>query len=950
MLSPRYWTFLLIVFAAIAFSMYKKLNQPDLIVSPSDAYDYRYLELDNGLRTLLVQTPESEKAAAAVSVEVGSGDDPKGREGLAHFLEHMLFLGTEPFPDAGEYQAYISRNGGSHNAFTAYGQTTYFFDINNSEMKGALDRFAPFFISPTFDEQFVEREKNAVHAEYKSKYKDDFRRIYSAEKQAMNPEHPLASFATGNLDTLSDREDSKIRDELLKFYDEYYSSDRMTLVLAGNYSLDQLEQWAVSHFSDIPKRDTQPVKSKAPLFTEGQLPLDMNIEPVKEIRRLQFTFPLPPSKHLYQFKPIQVISNLLGHEGEGSLLEFLKEKGWAESLSAGRSFATDNETTMVVQVSLTKKGLLHTEQITQALMYYIDLLKDQPLPGYLIEEQAQLSELSFRFQEQSRLSDYVVRLSSNLLVYSAHDSIYGDYKWQAISQPTLKPFLDALNSENMLRTLIAPNVPTDIQDPWYQTNIRLRPSRYSSQDIETAGLDQMHLPAANPFVPENFELISAADHKSPQALIDEADRSLWYYAETDFKQPKAHVRVLLEQQAVQNSARQRVLARLYSRTVNEALNTYSYPAYLAGLSYNLSTTGQGLLLHIGGYQDKLPELLSRILKEMQTVELDEDAFTRYKNSLQRGLENQLKGKPYQRTLEELKHWLYEPSFNQQQLLTELATVKREDVLAFAENFHQKLAQEIYVHGNLNEQQARDMAAMVNQYFPANSPQLSPAEVLQAPVGEYQQQLQLDHQDNAFTLYIQGDDTSDRSRASFSLLGQILSAPYYQYMRTEQQLGYIVFATPYPQQTVPALAFIVQSPDTEPQQLLQHSETFFKQYKEKLAALTPEEFSSFKQGLINLLLEKPKNLAEKASRFWRELNQHRYQFNTMESIAKEVETLTLEDITTLYKQAISDKQRPWLMMIQGGELQDVAQLSDVKRNDLARFALPQPGKKVATNEK
>ena len=500
-----------------------------------------------------------------------------------------------------------------------------------------------------------------------------------------------------------------------------------------------------------------------------------------------------------------------------------------------------------------------------------------------------------------------------------------------------------------LRTLIAPNVATDIQDPWYETNIRLRPGRYSRQDTETTGLDQMHLPDANPFVPENFELISAANQTIPQALIDEANRSLWYYADTDFKQPKAHVRVLLEQYDIQNSARERVLARLYSRTVNEALNTYSYPAYLAGLSYNLSTTGQGLLLHIGGYQDKLPELLSRILTEMQTIELDDDAFVRYKNSLQRALENQLKGKPYHRTLEELKHWLYEPSFNQQQLLAELASVERQDVLTFAENFHKKLAQEIYIHGNLNEQQAHDMAAMVNQYFPANNQQLSPAELLQAPIGLFQQQLQLDHQDNAFTLYIQGSDSSDRSRASFSLLGQILSAPYYQYMRTEQQLGYIVFATPYPQQTVPALAFIVQSPETAPQQLLQHSETFFKQYEEKLSALTPDEFASFKQGLVNLLLEKPKNLAEKASRFWRELNQHRYQFNTMESIAKEVETLTLDEITTLYKKAISEKQHPWLMMVQGGELQDVAQLSEIERNELARFTLPTAVKKSAADK-
>ncbi|WP_419811413.1 insulinase family protein [Bacterioplanoides sp.] len=940
MLSPRYWTFLFIVLAAIAFSMYQRLDQPELIVSPSDPYQYRYLELDNGLKTLLVSTPQADKAAAAVSVAVGSGDDPQNREGLAHFLEHMLFLGTEPYPEAGDYQAYISRNGGSHNAFTANSQTTYFFEVNNTAMEGALDRFAPFFISPTFDAQYVDREKNAVHAEYKSKYKDDFRRIYSAEKQAMNPEHPFASFSTGNLDTLADRDGSSIRDELLDFYAKHYSSEKMTLVLAGNYSLEQLEQWAVSHFNAVPQQQTEQKPAPVPLFTEGQLPLDLNIEPVKEIRRLQFTFPLPASKHLYQYKPIQVISSLLGHEGEGSLLAFLKQRGWAEGLSAGRSMASDHETTLVVQVSLTQKGLLHTDQITQALMYYIDLMKQSPLPEYLSQEQANLSELEFRFQEQGRLSDYVVRLSSNMLVYKPHDVIYGDYKWQAISQPTIKPFLDGLSADNMLRTLIAPNVTTEIVDPWYGTNIRLRPSTFPALELTTSGLEAMHLPQANPFIPENLELLADSVTDTPIALINEAERALWYYAETDFKQPKSHVRVLLQQPDIQSSARQRVLARLYTRTVNEALNTYSYPAAIAGLSYNLSVNGQGLLLHIGGYQDKLPELLQRVLTEMKQAQLNDDEFTRYKNSLQRALENQLKGKPYQRSLEELKHWLYQPAFSPQQLLAELKQVTRDDVTEFAAGFGNKIAHQLYVHGHLSQAQASDMADKVQAVFPANHALLTPALVRKAPAGQYQQQVHVDHQDTAFTLYVQGSDTSDRSRATMSLMGQILSAPYYQYMRTEQQLGYIVFATPYPQQTVPALAFIVQSPEATPENILQHSQTFFTQFAEQLASMSQEEFVNFQNGLVNLLLEKPKNMAEKASRFWRDLGDQRYSFDSMPAIAEQVKQLSLEDIQSMYQKAIIQQQQPWLLFVNGGELTDIAELSDIDREAMELFKLPQ----------
>src|SRR5690554_7842625 len=135
----------------------------------------------------------------------------------------------------------------------------------------------------------------------------------------------------------------------------------------------------------------------------------MNIEPVKEIRRLQFSFPLPESQSIYQHKPVQFLSHLLGHEGEGRLLALLKEKGWAEGLSSGRSLSTKNENLLVVQVQLTRSGLLHVDHITQALLRYIDLLKQQALPDYLYSDQQQLSELMFPSQEQARLTDNVIR-------------------------------------------------------------------------------------------------------------------------------------------------------------------------------------------------------------------------------------------------------------------------------------------------------------------------------------------------------------------------------------------------------------------------------------------------------------------------------------------------------------------------------------------------------------
>ena len=86
--------------------------------SPNDPRDYRFLTLSNGLRVLLVSDPKTDKAAASLVALRGSFHEPKEYLGLAHFLEHMLFIGTKKYPEVNAYQAYINAHGGSSNAYT----------------------------------------------------------------------------------------------------------------------------------------------------------------------------------------------------------------------------------------------------------------------------------------------------------------------------------------------------------------------------------------------------------------------------------------------------------------------------------------------------------------------------------------------------------------------------------------------------------------------------------------------------------------------------------------------------------------------------------------------------------------------------------------------------------------------------------------------------------------
>ena len=145
----------------------------DIIVSPAETRKFRYIKLDNGLRALLIQDEATTKSAAALDVNVGSGLDPKDRPGLAHFCEHMLFMGTEKYPDENEYSEFISNNGGYNNAWTSLTSTNYQFEVSVEAFKETLDRFAQFFICPLFNKDSVDREMNAVDSENKKNLQND---------------------------------------------------------------------------------------------------------------------------------------------------------------------------------------------------------------------------------------------------------------------------------------------------------------------------------------------------------------------------------------------------------------------------------------------------------------------------------------------------------------------------------------------------------------------------------------------------------------------------------------------------------------------------------------------------------------------------------------------------------------------------------------------------------
>ncbi|XP_065618930.1 insulin-degrading enzyme-like 1, peroxisomal [Quercus suber] len=140
-------------------------EEAEIVKARTDTREYRRIVLHNSLQVLLIADPDTDKCAASMSVSVGSFSDPQGLEGLAHFLEHMLFYASEKYPLEDSYSKYITEHGGCTNAFTSSENTNYYFDVNTDGFEEALDRFAQFFIKPLMSADATTREIKAVDSE-----------------------------------------------------------------------------------------------------------------------------------------------------------------------------------------------------------------------------------------------------------------------------------------------------------------------------------------------------------------------------------------------------------------------------------------------------------------------------------------------------------------------------------------------------------------------------------------------------------------------------------------------------------------------------------------------------------------------------------------------------------------------------------------------------------------
>ena len=886
-----------------------KSKSSEIVTSPNDQREYRHIRLDNQLDVLLISDPSTDKAAASLDVYIGSYQNPADRAGLVHFLEHMLFLGTEKYPDPGEYQRFISEHGGSHNAGTGLENTNYFFDIDAAYLESALDRFAPFFSSPNFDAKYVDRERNAVESEYRLKIKDDGRRMMDVLQEQINPQHPLSKFTVGNLETLADWEDRPVRDELLAIYKKYYSANIMKLVVLGSESLDELQAMVEPRFKVVENANVVVGAHSAPLFEPERLPMQISARPLQNSRELSLSFPLPKMLPHWQKKPANYLAALIGHEGDGSLLDVLKKRGWAEALGAGVPLEDRGSALFSVDISLTPQGLEHQQQIVEMFFAWVALIREQGIESWRYDERAQLNDIAFRFQEKQNPISYVSSLSSMMQRYPVVDLLQANYLMNDFDAQLVAEVAGLLTAGNMMLQLTAPEVETDQISQMYQTP-------YSVAEIPNSALQkwraprtfaELSLPSHNPYIPSDLELLDEAGD-IPQLLMESESLTAWHLPDTRFGVPKAHIIAALETTGV-DSPEMAAAIQLYLAYVEDQLGASVYPATEAGLNFSLQPSNKGFTLVIGGYSDRQSALLADILEALKNPQWQQARFDRIQQTMFRDLNNFRREYPFRQVVASLYSML-KGQWTPLQKAAAVDQLTMPELAQLVENFNANLQLKVLISGNLNLQSAKEIVTSLSSWtqLKAVQPLQSVAKLNPSNKQVYRAQIPVDHSDAAFMLYMQGRNDSLTERAHMLLIAEMLSAPFYTSLRTEKQLGYVVAAFASNHLRVPGVAFLVQSSSVNEQALRSEFDQFLSGYADQVALLNQEDLDRYRSSVLSNLQEKPKNLVELNGRFMESVNLGYNNFDFRQQLAEEISTVSLSSLSQAYKAVVISDAR------------------------------------------
>ncbi|KAJ2721852.1 metalloprotease [Coemansia sp. Benny D115] len=893
--------------------------------SANDRRKFRVIRLPNNLTVICAQDYDSAESAAALSVGVGSLANPPKFQGLAHFLEHMLFQGSEMYPSENEYNAYLSSHSGDANAYTTDTQTVYHFSLANKGLEGALSRFSRFFIDPLFNADSVDREVMAVDSEHKGNLQKDGRRWYQLLKSLSNPDHAFSLFPTGDVDTLkgeADRQGVALRDELLKFHSKYYSADVMKLAISGNHTLDQLTEWAVSMFTEVQSKGDTTYTSETKPITKAELGRIVYYETVMDIRQLALIFPMPDLEHTYRSGALAYIETLLNRQDAGSLYDHLKNKNWVTHLDAGSFLHLGQSGTIFgIEIDLTRQGLENYDEVIRTCFGYLQKLDQDGPQEWYFEELRTLQALNYRYYKRSDAEGWVISATNvlnNPFVQPGH-VVSNGHMLDKFSADEISQLMGFLNPSNYLVTLGSKTqaaVEYDKEEKHYGTRYHVEklPGSLLRQNFASYS-KPFAMPWPNIFLESDLEtdkwanMTPAAVAAKPTLLRKNNRTEVWFKKDDQFFEPRGLINTIIDFQSNSGPLVEGMLKliELYAR---EVLDKELQNTRLAGLRFAVNMGVGHISVKVSGYSKKLPLVPKEVLQRIKSLKINQKTLDRLRKQYLEHLSNMDQTPPQRSAFINLFYIHSQNAWTADQIRADLDRVTVADLQSLVDHMFDKTFTTIFVAGDFEEDTALMLAKSIDKMLgseplPDYLKLKSRSHKIDTGYYVYQEEAKNNENNNSAvvcSIYC-GNSIDVHERLTRKLLKFVLEEPTFDQLRTKEQLGYSVGITDEVYGKGNALQFYIQG-ESSPAYMTMRIDSFIRWCRQYLIDYSPELLANKVSSVVDIWEEKPKSIVDEAGEHWYPIESGLYGFNQMEEMIEYIKKLTKQDLVEFWDKYIN----------------------------------------------
>lgn len=893
-----------------------------MIKSEYDTKEYKALKLSNGLDVIIISDMNNDTSVASMVVNVGYLHDKT--YGTAHFVEHMLFMGNEKYPQENHYQQRLNSHGGSSNAYTTSDHTCYYFSVLSSYFEEILDIFGHFFVNPLFNKESVDREMNAVDSEHKKNKFSEAWRYGDVLCDIAKRGHPFTNFSTGSLKTLKT---PGIYEIMIEFYKKYYSAHNMKLCVLTNKPLDAIENMVKSIFSFIPTNKQKYDRINEFPFTSGRL---LNIVPNAKEYKMIITWQLVRDTLNYKYKPLSYLTHILSNESKNSFFDILKKSNILVDINVELIEEFYDIVLYGVIFYFTKKSFKLRYEVIDAFFHYLNNIKQYGIMKEIYDEKNKINKLNFDYNDKPDFIRYVIDISNNMIKYPieyclAIDTINNPF--DDIFRELVYDLLDDnMTKQKAIISMFSKQFAskTTKKSKWLHVHYDDVVFVNNQRNFIIEKIGNSTFLKQNEFIPKQIT-IYPQDKKTNTSAPEQITQNLYF--KFDNTKPLIYIGIVYKTDQFHISCDNYVITSLFVTILTKYLDSELFNARLINNDVNISLRDNKLILTIVGYNTTIELLLNIICHHM--IKPKWSMLKKYykiaKHSYLMGLRNYIYSQPFIHSLDNLYQAISPRMYPYNTQLECLKMIKYPMLKQQLKQIITNLEISGFIIGNVNYDILKSITNIIN----TTEYSLSTYAINSSPNNITIKNLNQNDINNGIVVsfvieQIKKNNTKDWDKILCLLLlvHEYVNEAFFDSLRTNQQLGYIVRSTigkygP-SSNSLYTYNFIVQSPVLNGKGLEKRIMEFVEQFelKEKL-------FDEYVQSCKMTIMKKSNTVYEEFFYYFDEVKSETYIFDIKQILANTLDNLKFQHLSDFYNKYFLSNQRKCIVSMSQSEINKMA---------------------------